>query len=63
MLLGFTIELMYTNNMFSCIFDYFKAKISLRISELMFVYLLLAAVTLQAGNAQCDRSIVVKQLL
>ena len=48
MLLGFTIRLMYTNNMFSCIYNLLEIKISSRLNEQMFVYVLLAAVTLLA---------------
>ena len=55
---------MYTNDdMFSCIYNRFEIKKGHRLSKQLFVYLLLAAVTLQAGTAQCDRSIVNKHLL
>ena len=46
MLLGFTIRLMYTNSVFSCIYNHLETKISRRLGEHMFVYVLLAAVTL-----------------
>ena len=45
-LLGFTIRLMYTNSVFSCIYNHLDTKISRRLGLQMFVYVLLAAVTL-----------------
>ena len=45
-LLGFTIQLMYTNDIFSCMYNLFETKISRQVGEQLFVYVLLAAVTL-----------------
>ena len=63
MLLGFTVRLMYTNNMFSCLYNLIETKIRGRFGELVFVYFLLGAFTLQAGTAQYDTSIVHKHQL
>ena len=59
-LLGFTIQLMYTICMFSSIYKMFETKIGCQFGEQLFVY---AVVTLQAGTAQRDRYIENKQLL
>ena len=45
-LLGFTIRLMYTNDIFSSIYNLFETKRSRQVSKQLFVYVLLAAVTL-----------------
>ena len=44
-LLGFTIRILYINNVFSCIYNTFETKISNQLGKQMFVYLLLAAAT------------------
>ena len=62
-LFDFTIQLMYTNCMFSSIYIMFETKIIRRFGEQLFVYILLAVVTLQAGTAQCDRYVENKPLL
>ena len=45
-LLGFTIRLMYTNDMFLCIYDLLGTEIGRRLDEQMFLYVFLAAITL-----------------
>ena len=57
-LLGFTIQIKSPNEMFPCIYNHFETRINLQLDEQMFVYFLLAAVTLQAGIAQCGGPIL-----